>query len=341
MCIAIYSAGDGELLTTEAFNESMRVNDHGMGIAWIGDDGQFKVVKTLHRGDIIYRAYQAAHDVGKDCILHFRKATHGDKTTENCHPFYNGEDEVYVHNGVLNFYEQPDNAVDSALFGERILSHLPSDWMRMPDIVRMIERWLDWSKIIVLRKDGDVTILNESKGVWEEDKGLWYSNTSYRPPFRPKKMGKGKYNLPVKHEDRRSVRDDYGFGRSDYWTTEWYGRETKQEELDLPDKGTFRSIVEDDDPFAEFYPNGYDYQGYEICTYCIPMEWVDAPACYPIFFDEDSTFNSYECCSCTMLITRGSPKRKTVAFDRDTHTVMPDAIENLEDVEIVNERVRR
>lgn len=346
MCIAIYSQGDGEVLPPEWFNESMRSNPDGMGIAWIDDDGQFKVVKSLHRGDIIYSAYVAVHESGKDCILHFRKTTHGDTVVENCHPFFNGEDEVFVHNGILKFDEMPDNVVDSALFGERILSHLPDDWRDYPDIVRMIEKWMDWSKIIILRRDGLVTILNEHKGQWEKDKGLWFSNSSFRPPWRPKahtgKKGKrkgkntgGGSNLPVVHRESRSWYDHFGYGEN---YSEWWERQqperTTQEELDFPDEGTYRGFVEDDDPFAASYPDGYDYQGYEICTYCIPMEWVDAPACYPIFFDEEAGFKDYECCSCTMLITQGSPKRMTIAFDRDTLLALPESIENVEDSEV-------
>ncbi len=381
MCLAIYSRGDGDLLPTEWFNEAMRTNADGMGIVYIGDDGQFKVVKSLHRGDVIYGAYRYAHRAGKDVLIHFRKATHGSKSVENCHPFYNGTDEVYVHNGILSFDEQPDDVVDSALFGERILSFLPTDWRNLPDIVSMVESFIDWSKIVILRLDGDVTILNEHKGNWDKDKGLWFSNFTYKPvqQWRPKsysdgawesqsygkkkkgkKKGKGKKqypripmrespnNLPVKYNDRRSVQDDHGFGYSNLWGIEWWNREDKanrneevqevgrevRTQLQLSDEWESASdweYVDGDDPFALCYPDGFDYQGYEVCTYCLPSEWVDAPNCYPIFFDAERGFKHYECCSCSVLITIGSPKRKTVAFDRDTLTLLPESIENLDE----------
>jgi len=353
MCIAIYSKAGGDLLPAEWFNQSMRSHPDGMGLVYIGNDGQFKVIKSLHRGDVVYNAYRSAHRLGKDCLLHFRKATHGDVSVENCHPFYNGEDEVFIHNGVFRFVDQPDNTVDSALLGERILSHLPSNWRDLPDIVRMIEKWIDWSKVVILRRDGLVTILNESSGHWEKDKGLWFSNTSFRPPWRPNTHSKDKgqkkdkkknnrtydcaYNLPVKYTDRRSVRDDNGFGWSDHWGIEWWNRQdeakTKQETLELDDPVTKRERVDDDSPWAYYFPDGYDYQGYEVCTYCIPMEWVDAPSCYPLFFDAERGFTSFECCSCTCLVTAGSTKLETMAFDRDTLMPIPESIENLEDEE--------
>jgi len=317
MCIAIFAPADSELIPAESFNNAMANNEDGMGIVFV-ENGEFRIAKTLTRCDVIYDEYIYARSIGAACLIHFRKATHGQVTEQNCHPFYNGEDEVLVHNGVLSLHELPSHEVDSRMLPSRVLQHLPKDWRNLPDIVEMVESYLRGSKVCLMDREGEVTILNEGDGHWS--KGNWYSNRSYS--YDKSKYSKspiGNYNYPNFSSDR-------GFYGG--WTDVW-GEEKKKEEpkikqlgwkgwsrkgdLYLPEDGD-KASTDDSISIAEYElvgepspysPHGYEWNGYEVCTWCLPESMLDKESSLiPIYLDEEEDY--FECVSCLMSITRDS-----------------------------------
>lgn len=136
----------------------------------------------------LWTRFTDARAVQKGCaLLHFRIATHGDVTTDNCHPFYVGDDQqsVLAHNGMLPLtMPVNDGRSDTRLFAEIVLPHC-GGVERLDDEVFFaeLEAWSSGSKMVVMTIRPDVKydwyIINEADGKWDSD-GVWYSNTSYK-----------------------------------------------------------------------------------------------------------------------------------------------------------------
>lgn len=120
-------------------------------------------------------------------LLHFRIATHGEVNTDNCHPFYIGDEEhsVIAHNGILPIpVPITENRSDTRLFAEIVLPHC-GGVERLDDDVffKELEEWSFGSKMVIMTINPatkcDWYIVNESSGHWGADK-IWYSNSSYK-----------------------------------------------------------------------------------------------------------------------------------------------------------------
>ena len=415
MCIAIYSPGDKEPMSVSTFNESNKCNPDGMGLVYIGDDGHFRVMKTLDCPDVMYSEYVKANGLGHDCLLHFRKATHGRISNDNCHPFRHGRNEMYIHNGILSFHKAPDDEVDSRLFASRVLEHLPENWRDLPDITKMVEKFIVGSKIVILRSDGDVTILNEDSGHWKDD--IWYSNRSYvvytKSNSRDWKddwgmytgysdgLTAGKYNhgggehcrnttpdelvaltkLNVKHNGKvdtatglPEVIFDYSYkaplkhnelyeersygtfvlktssymskkgkkyitdkGKRSKHGAFWKALDANLDELPLtndeeahvaditivgPSSDNDLScnvpagMVSTLDPYAEYYPHGFAYQGYDLCTHCMSDDLLLDAQTVPLFIEDDDGY--LNCGACNVRITFDSPRKYTTTYNPST-----------------------
>jgi hypothetical protein len=117
-------------------------------------------------------------------IFHARYATHGEKTIDNCHPFYVGNDNLTViaHNGILDIPTY-DNRSDSRVFAEDLFpTYDNAGGIDNPVVFTAIEQWAKGSKIIVLTVNPKykkrVYILNNKLGHYKED--IWWSNSGYK-----------------------------------------------------------------------------------------------------------------------------------------------------------------
>jgi len=189
MCIIMVHPG-GKQVKDEYLNNSAQNHQHGCGLAYI-DNGKVKIYTTLNTN----RFKKKYHTLLKrfpdsPMIVHYRRATAGSATIDNCHPFRISEDLVFAHNMTIHPCkpEPPNiaNLSDTRVFNERILKKLPDGWLDNPAIDAMMENYIGNSRLAFLRKDGKVHIVGAQKGVWED--GIWYSNGSYKkienPPQR-------------------------------------------------------------------------------------------------------------------------------------------------------------
>ncbi len=121
-------------------------------------------------------------------MFHFRIATHGTVNTDNCHPFYVGEDtqSVLGHNGMLPIaVPVNESRSDTRLFAEIVLPHC-GGVERLDDdkFFAELEAWSAGSKLVIMTINPatkyDYYIVNEKDGHWHSD-GVWYSNSSYKP----------------------------------------------------------------------------------------------------------------------------------------------------------------
>lgn len=180
MCLAAYLS-PGAKLTTEQIESAWRSNPDGGGFGW-SEKGKVHVLKFKLLKPFTEALLEHMESKSVPTIVHFRWATHGDKEKGNVHPFFVNEDLLMCHNGVIGIRsESTDDAhkSDTKIFSEYILSTLPKNFFRNYGIMWLLEEAIGSDKMIFLHKSGEVVIANETKGHWNTEKTIWFSNHSY------------------------------------------------------------------------------------------------------------------------------------------------------------------
>lgn len=204
MCIAILK-NEGLKLSKETLAQCFKANSDGAGFLY-KEDGRLKISKGFFKFDNFYKSYLKHED--KQMLIHFRIKTHGAVAAENCHPFFVNKDIGFIHNGIISQHSGNTGVSDTRDFNTNILKPLVAKHgttiMFEPAIKRMIEDYIGYSKLVFLDVNGNWSIFNENKGVWDE--GIWYSNTTYKVPepyvstFR---------NLPItKYQSKYNTKED-------------------------------------------------------------------------------------------------------------------------------------
>lgn len=185
MCILIYAPGK-TLIPRKHLENSCKANPDGFGWAIVTPD-QILVQRTMDATEAIDSFLEWRNEHPElPALFHARITTHGTTTVDNCHPFYVGEDKrtLLAHNGILMHVPTDDHRSDTRTFAEDWLPVLGTKMLDDPDSVNDLERFIGWSKMVVLsidpRLDRWAYILNEHYGDW--DGGVWYSNSSYEDP---------------------------------------------------------------------------------------------------------------------------------------------------------------
>lgn len=147
-------------------------------------------VKTVARTEADAWAFYQQHIKGRECVVHFRMATHGDINEDQVHPYVVAEDEdgravlSIMHNGVLacgNSYDKTKS--DTWHFTRWYLKPLLDpvdaghpDLLLKDEFVDMLGTYIGPSnRFVFMDDDGRVTIINEHEGVrW---RGMWLANT--------------------------------------------------------------------------------------------------------------------------------------------------------------------
>jgi hypothetical protein len=176
VCIIIYTP-DG-FIPKKQLRRSLNQNPHGWGIM-VTTGKNVWVVKGLTN-----RAFweQWRNKPEGPTVFHARIKSHGEINLANCHPFpVPNHGQLHVaHNGIIKHHAFDKHELsDTRLFIRDVLSGLPRGFLRNEAITRLIEEYIGWSKLVFLDEKGNVTILNELLGHWNNNR--WYSNGSYKP----------------------------------------------------------------------------------------------------------------------------------------------------------------
>ena len=189
MCIAILLPPK-KYLDKDTLKRCNSSNPDGFGFAYF--DRELVIRKEVEK-EKIQKSIDSFIKIRKQFkdrpfLVHFRIATHGKISTRCCHPFRVNEDVVFCHNGILKYeYGVDKNSLDSdtMMFNKNILQKI--DNRTLNDMINskksvlkdLLEGYIgSGNKMILLNKEGNYCILNEYKGLW--DKGIWYSNDSYK-----------------------------------------------------------------------------------------------------------------------------------------------------------------
>lgn len=177
MCIiAIKPAGVAKP-TAEQFKCMCDTNSNGFGyMTWSKEKG-LQVYKTMDRDAYMKRVNKIPDD--QPVVYHMRIATHGSVQKKNCHPFMDETKKwAFAHNGILSIHNEGD-MTDSETFFKRIAMPfiyagiLPGD----KAFDKMIDIIINSSKFVFMNSEGELFYY----GHFIKDKGLLFSNDSYKP----------------------------------------------------------------------------------------------------------------------------------------------------------------
>ena len=158
-------------------------NSDGVGFAY--SNGSKIIVKKFRAWEEFYKSYTGLKNLygnKSSFLLHFRIRTHGtNKGLFNVHPFRVNKELVFAHNGTIQNVGESVKKSDTRLFNEIVLKHLNPNFLNDKATRKLIEGFIGYSKLAFLDIKGGYNILNEHKGEWDKKRGIWYSNTSYKP----------------------------------------------------------------------------------------------------------------------------------------------------------------
>lgn len=165
--------------------EAYRANPDGFGLLFLYNGCLYNEKGCLSTYEMLERI-EKVEMFTDEYIIHFRTASSGLISEENCHPFSVNKNLAFVENGNLfeysNFYADgfKDSLTDIQRFNNQVLKKLPDDFLYNPDIREALEQYCYECcvKMIFMDSDGDVTIINESAGEWVN--GCWYSNSGIK-----------------------------------------------------------------------------------------------------------------------------------------------------------------
>jgi len=178
MCI-IATKPKGVFISKETAKNCFDNNPDGAGFMF-ASKGALTIRKGFFDFDKFWGSYCQAmvKNDNPTAILHFRITTHGLTDKSNCHPFQVNQNLGFAHNGVIHFVDNDKTRSDTSMFNDTVLKLLPKDFLNNQGVIALIEEAISSnSKLAFLDNDGNYTMCNEHKGLW--DNGIWYSNETF------------------------------------------------------------------------------------------------------------------------------------------------------------------
>jgi len=170
----------GVKITRSVLHDAWCANDDGAGFAYRNEVGEVLLAKGYFKFKQFWKAYEKVSHL--DTLIHFRLATHGQKTVENCHPFVVAPQVVMGHNGILSAFQPygSDTRSDTRIFCDTIITPALQAAKLAPDAFLgewstkvLLETWTRGNKLAFLTPGG-FHIINEHLGEWKNK--VWYSS---------------------------------------------------------------------------------------------------------------------------------------------------------------------
>lgn len=169
----------------DKFAIAARNNPDGFGFA-IHDRHRIVRAHSMNFQEVADKFLEMRKTLQGPATFHFRWATHGSETIDNCHPFVLGGDKssVMAHNGILPVkMTASDTRSDTRVFAEDYMPGIGGICaLDDEDYYKKLEAWAKGSKLVFLTVNPDAKndwyIINEADGHWTDD--MWWSNSSYK-----------------------------------------------------------------------------------------------------------------------------------------------------------------
>lgn len=179
MCIIVFVADGVDIPSNAILHNCWKTNPDGGGVMY--NDG-----KDVHfsKGYMTWTRFSKAIDClrrhrskYRDIALHFRIASHGSISENNCHPWLiqqlNGRRYCMMHNGIISWCGYDRQTSDSFVLSNKLISFNLEDY----ESRTILEHAIGSNNKLVIMKNNGTHILNESSGVWCDK--IWYSNGGY------------------------------------------------------------------------------------------------------------------------------------------------------------------
>jgi len=174
MCIII--TGLRKDIKKDEIEKAMKRHPDGFGVMWYDNmENIVKTYRTLSKKMFLQYWYDIPPD--SRVSFHSRWATNGSIKTPNCHPWKSEKlNCAFMHNGVLSIKADGDTTDSETWF--RKFEKENNVFQDVVDKKDDIGKEIKGSKFVFMNSDGSVTIVNESDGIWNADKTVWYSNNT-------------------------------------------------------------------------------------------------------------------------------------------------------------------
>lgn len=188
MCIIAYTKD--RALTEDEFDNCWCSNPDGFGMAYVLNK-KVVVSKGIMEQKIAWAEYQKVKHL--KVVLHFRIKTAGAICPELTHPFivsstsktytkYAGTGQVLFHNGCINFWQDDCLKLMLSSSTPKISGHM-SDTRFLA--IKLSGMTIDQKDKFLKKECGKFVLLDPKEvilyGDFTEDKGVFYSNTTYKP----------------------------------------------------------------------------------------------------------------------------------------------------------------
>lgn len=180
MCLLIATKKEGKVSNNKLHN-AWQSNNDGVGYAFVNNGKieikkfmEFKPFKNEYNQDFKRHGRKSAF------LIHFRYATHGITNLTNVHPFRVNENLVFGHNGMINNVDDDKKLSDTRIFNNLVLKKLENDFLNSSALRLLISDFIGTSKLAFLDISGNINIINESLGHWDNTKKIWFSNDGYK-----------------------------------------------------------------------------------------------------------------------------------------------------------------
>lgn len=174
MCILIAKKAGVKTPSKKTLENCFKANPDGAGYAYINGKKMYLNKGFMTFADF-WRSFRAVDVTEKDCIIHFRIATHGTVCVDNCHPFAINGQICAAHNGVLSIPSK-NNKTDSEIFFTEICAPLIENFgIESPLFKEVIRLSIGTSKIAFLDIDSGL----HTFGHFIESGGVLFSNRSF------------------------------------------------------------------------------------------------------------------------------------------------------------------
>lgn len=192
MCIIIAKNPGVNLPSKKVLKSCFNSNPDGAGIMY-NQGGKVNIAKGFMDFKSFWQFHQdRKFDRSTAIVYHFRIATAGGTSPENCHPFpisdneellkklsIEGEDIALCHNGIIPI-NTPKHLSDTQVFIKDILAGVKGELIaKNASIIKLVERATAGSRFALLYGNGG--IITSGQGWIPDSNGLIFSNDSYLP----------------------------------------------------------------------------------------------------------------------------------------------------------------
>lgn len=188
MCLIIYSRPSTAKISKEELEAAANLNPDGIGVAY-SLNNELITKKGFENFEDFYHYYYNI-PIEATSLIHLRKSSAGAPIPENLHPFSlvsledNNKNELtWCLNGTVAEYVHKDSdKSDCYIMHEVIIKPMfntDKEFHKKYYIQKLLKSHINLAKMVIMDKFGETIIINESLGVWNEEKTIWLSNINH------------------------------------------------------------------------------------------------------------------------------------------------------------------